>query len=57
MCDINVRPGDLFEEGIIEKIVSHRIILVNNTVLQMQWVFIQCIFCNKSNCFFCQNIS
>jgi len=35
MCDINVRPGDLFEEGIIEKIVSHGIILVNNTVLQM----------------------
>ena len=34
-CDINVRPGDLFEEGIIEKIVSHGIILVNNTVLQM----------------------
>jgi hypothetical protein len=42
-CDINVRAGGLFEEGILQKIVSHQIILVNNTVLQMQWIFIQCI--------------
>jgi hypothetical protein len=57
MCDINVRPGGIFEEGIIQKIVSHRIILVNNTVLQMQLDFIQCIFCNKINCSFYQNLS
>jgi len=36
--DINVRAGGLFEEGIIQKIVSHLIILVNNTVPQMQWI-------------------
>jgi len=34
-CDINVRAGGLFEEGIIQKIVSHLIILVSNAVLQM----------------------
>ena len=45
--DINVRAGGLFEEEIIQKIVSHLIIPVNNTILQMQWIFIQCILCNK----------
>jgi hypothetical protein len=46
----NVRAGGLFEEGIIQKIVSHLIILVNNAVLQMQWIYIQCILYNKNNC-------
>jgi hypothetical protein len=32
----NVRADDLFEEGVIQKIVSHLIILLNNAVLQMQ---------------------
>jgi len=49
-CDINVAAGGLFEEGIIQKVVSHLIIPVNNTVLQMQWTFIQCILCNKNSC-------
>jgi hypothetical protein len=40
-CDINVRAGGLFEEKKKKKIVSHLIILVNNTVFQMQWIFIQ----------------
>jgi len=30
-CNINVRAGGLFEEGIIQKIVGHLITLVNNT--------------------------
>ena len=45
----NVRAGGLFEEGIIQKIVSHLIILVNNAVLQMQWIYIQCILYNRNN--------
>jgi len=45
----NVRAGGLFEEGIIQKIVSHLIILVNNAVLQMQCIYIQCILYNKNN--------
>jgi len=56
-CDINVRAGGLFEEESMQKILSHLIILVNNTVLQMQWIFIQCLFCNENNCSFCQNRS
>ena len=56
-CDINVRAGVLFEEEIIQKIVSHLIILVNNTVLQMPWIFIHCILCYKNNCPFYHNIS
>jgi len=48
-CDINVRAGGLFEEESIQKILSHLVILVNNTVLQMQWIFIQCLLCNN-NC-------
>ena len=51
-CDINVRAGGLFEEESIQKILSHLIILVNNAVLQMQWIFIQCLLCNKTNCSF-----
>jgi len=56
-CDINVRAGGLFEEESIQKILSHVIILVNNTVLKMQWIFIQCLLCNKNNFSFCHNIS
>ena len=28
MCDINVRAGGLFEEGSIQKILSHLIIII-----------------------------
>jgi hypothetical protein len=41
-CDINVKACGLFEEGIIQKILSKLKILVNNAVFQMQWIFIQC---------------
>jgi len=39
-CDVNVRVGGLFEGGIIQKIVSNLTILVNNALLQIQWVII-----------------
>jgi hypothetical protein len=55
-CDINVRAAGLFEEGDIHKIVSH-LIFPNNAVLQMQWVFIHCVLCNKNNCSFYKNIA
>ena len=45
-CDINVKAGVLFEEEIIQEIVS-----------QLQWIFISCIHCYKNNCSFSQNIS
>jgi len=39
-CYVNVRAGGLFEGGIVQKIVSRLIILVNNAVLQIQWIII-----------------
>jgi cytochrome c-type biogenesis protein CcmE len=47
-CDMTVRAGGLVEEGIIQKTISHLILLLNNAVLQIQWIIIQCIPFNKS---------
>ena len=46
-CDINARAGGLFEEESIQKILSHLIILVHNTVLQMQWILFNVYFVIK----------
>jgi hypothetical protein len=55
-CGINERAGGLFEEGIIQTIISNLIILVNNTFLKMQYIFIQCVHCSKISCSFYQNV-
>jgi hypothetical protein len=57
MSDINVKGCVLFEQELVQKIVVIQYTLVNNTVLQIQWIIIYCIHCYKNNCSFYQNNS